>query len=73
MKDQIDTVGQQKHKVLDVIRENDGEIIVDDSTLIKAIFPDNQIEQAVKAHFIITDRLNQKAELYGGKQLTIFI
>jgi predicted RNA-binding protein (virulence factor B family) len=55
MKDQINEVAQLKQKVLDKISENDGEIVFNDSSLIKAIFPENKIEQAVRAYFEITD------------------
>ena len=73
MKDQIDTVAQLKQNVLDKISENEGEIVYNDTSLIKAIFPENKIEQALKAYFIISDRLNQKAELYGGRHLIVFL
>jgi hypothetical protein len=72
MKDQINKVAQLKQKVLDKISENDGEIVYNDSSLIKAIFPENKIEQAVRAYFEITERLNQEAELSGGNRLTVF-
>jgi hypothetical protein len=72
MKDQINEVAQLKQKVLDKISENDGEIVFNDSSLIKAIFPENKIEQAVRAYFEITERLNQEAELSGGSRLTVF-
>jgi hypothetical protein len=72
MKNQINKVAQLKQKVLDKISENDGEIVYNDSSLIKAIFPENKIEQAVRAYFEITERLNQEAELSGGSRLTVF-
>jgi hypothetical protein len=57
---------------LDKISENGGEIVYKDSSFIKAIFLENKIEQAVKSFFEITERRNQKAELSGGTQLTVF-
>ena len=73
MKDQINEVAQLKQKVLNKIRENDGEIIYNDSSLIKAIFPENKIERAISTHFEISERLNQKSELHGGIRLTVFL
>ena len=73
MEDKINATAEQKRKVLSVISENDGEIIHNDSSQIKAIFPESKIELAVKAYFIIVDRLNQKAELFGGSRLNIFL
>ena len=73
MKGQIDTVAQLKQKVLDKISENEGEIVYNDASLIKAIFPEHKIEQAVRVYFEITERLNQKAELSGGSRLTVFL
>ena len=73
MKDQIDTVAQLKQKVLDKISENEGEIVYNDTSLIKAIFPEHKIEQAVRTYFEITESLNQKAELSGGSRLTVFL
>ena len=73
MEDKINAAAEQKRKVLSVISENDGEIIHNDSSQIKAIFPESKIELAIKAYFIIVDRLNQKAELFGGSRLNIFL
>ena len=73
MKDGINQTAQIKQKVLDKISEYDGEIVYNDSSLINAIFPENKIEQAVRAYFEITERLNQKAELSGGSRLTVFL
>jgi hypothetical protein len=73
MKGQIKTGNQQKQEVLDKISENDGEIIYNNSILVKAIFPDNKIEQTVRIYFEITERLNQKAELSGGNRLTVYL
>ena len=72
MKDGTNQVAQLKQRGLDKISEYDGEIFYNDSSMINAIFPDKKIEQAVRAYFEITDRLNQKAELYGGNRLTVF-
>ena len=72
MKDGISQAVQLKQKVLDKISEYDGKIVYNDSSLINAIFPENKIEQAVRAYFEITERLNQKAELSGGSRLTVF-
>ena len=72
MNDQIEAKTQHNQKVLDRIIENDGEIVYKDSTLIKAIFPENKIEQAVKTYFEIVERFNKKAELYRGNRLTVF-
>jgi hypothetical protein len=73
MKEQTIKVDQIKQKVLNKISENDGEIIYTDSSLIKAIFPENKIERAISTHFEISERLNQKSELYGGIRLTVFL
>ena len=73
MKDQIDRANQRKQKVLDTISENAGEIAYNDSSMIKAIFPENKMELAVRTYFEITDRLNQQAELSGGTRLTVFL
>jgi hypothetical protein len=73
MKEKINATPEQKRKVLSVISAYDGEIIHNDSSLIKALFPESEIELAVKAYFIIVDRLNQKAELFGGSRLNVFL
>ena len=73
MKDPIDTQAQLKQKVLDKISENDGEIVYNDALLIKAIFPEYKMQQAVRTYFKITEGLNQKAELSGGTRLTVFL
>jgi hypothetical protein len=73
MQDQKKLTAQQKQKVLFVIRENDGEIISNDSSQIKAVFPENKVEMAVRTFFIIVDRLNHKAELFGGIRLVVFL
>lgn len=73
MVDQIKEVAQLKQRVLDKISENDGEIVYNDASLIKAKFPDNKMEQAVRTYFKITETLNQKAELSGGTRLTVFL
>jgi hypothetical protein len=73
MKNPINSDAQLKKKVLDKISENDGEIVYKDSSLIKAIFPENKIRQAVKTYFEITERLHQKTELFGGTRLTVFL
>lgn len=73
MQDQKELTAQQKQKVLLVISENDGEIISNDSSQIEAIFPENKIELAVRAFFIIVDRLKQEAELFGGIRLVVFL
>ena len=73
MKEQMNGVDQIKQKVIDKISENDGEIVYNDSSLIKAIFPKSKMEQTIGTYFEITERLNQKAELYGGTQLKVFL
>lgn len=73
MKDQICATAQLKQKVVDKISENDGEIVRNDASLIKAIFPENRVEQAVRTYFEISERLNQKTELSGGTRLTVFL
>ena len=73
MKEQINEAARLKQKVLDQISENDGEIVYNDASLIKAIFPEYKIQQAVRAYFKITENLNQKAELSGGIRLTVFL
>lgn len=72
MKDPVNNPDQLKQKVLDKIGEYDGEIVLEDSSLIKAIFPENKMEQAVRVYFEITEKLDQKAELSGGSRLTVF-
>ena len=73
MKRQIKAVTQPKQKVSDKISGNNGEIVYNDFSLIKAIFPKNKIEQAVRVYFEISEGLNQKAELSGGTRLTVFL
>jgi hypothetical protein len=72
MKGSVSDSGRLKQKVLDKISENEGEIVLESTSLLKAIFPDNKIEQAVNALFEITEKLDQKAELSGGSRLTVF-
>jgi hypothetical protein len=73
MKVQISKAVQPKQKVLDKICENNGEIVYNDSSLIKAIFPENKIELAVQTYFEISERLHQRSELSGGTRLTVFL
>ena len=73
MKAQFNKETQLTQQVIDKIAENDGEIVYHDSSLIKAIFPENKILQAVRAYFVIAERLHQKAELSGGSRLTVFL
>jgi hypothetical protein len=72
MKGPVSDSDHLKQKVLDKISEYEGEIVLESTSLIKAIFPDNKIEQAVNALFEITEKLDQKAELSGGSRLTVF-
>jgi hypothetical protein len=72
MKTQINDAAKIKKMVLYKISENEGEIIYKDSFLVKAIFPEKKIEQAVQTYFEISERLNQKSELSGGIRLTVF-
>jgi hypothetical protein len=73
MKEQSDKITQLKQNVLDKISEYDGEIIYKDSSIIKIEFPKQKIQQAVRTYFEVTENLNQKAELYGGNRLKIFL
>ena len=73
MKDQFNKETQLTQQVIDKIAENDGEIVYHDSSLINAIFLENKIEQAVRAYFAIAEGLHQKAELSGGRRLTVFL
>ena len=73
MKDPMKQVARQKQKVLDKISENDGEIVRNEASLIKAIFPENRVEQAVRTYFESSESLNQKTELSGGTRLTVFL
>ena len=73
MKDQIDQTTQLHQKVLDRISENAGEIVYNDTSMIKAIFPENKMELAVRTYFAISDGLNHRAELSGGTRLTVFL
>lgn len=72
MKDQFNKETQLIKQVINKITENDGEIVYNRSSLIKAIFPENKIEQAVRTYFEITERHYQDAELSGGRRLTVF-
>jgi hypothetical protein len=72
MTDQIRPKAQLNQKVQEKISENDGKVVYKDSSQIIAIFPENRIKQAVSTYFEITERLNQKAELIGGRRLTVF-
>jgi hypothetical protein len=72
MKDPVSNSDQLKQKVLDKIGEYNGEIVSEDSSQIKAIFPENKMERAVRVYFEITEKFNQKAELSGGSRLTVF-
>jgi transcription elongation factor GreA-like protein len=72
VKNQAKTLPQLNQKVQDKIIENDGEIVYKDSSLIKAIFPEHKIEQAVRTYFEIVERFDQKAELHKGNRLTVF-
>jgi hypothetical protein len=73
MKEQINEAARLKQEVLDKISENDGKIVYNDASLIKAIFPEYKMEHAVRTYFKITENLNQKAELSGGTRLTVFL
>jgi hypothetical protein len=73
MKDQNQAKAQLKKKVLDKISENDGEIVYNDASFVKARFPYSKMQQAVRTYLEITKRLNQKAELFGGTRLTVFL
>jgi hypothetical protein len=72
MKDPVSDSAQLKQRVLDTISEYDGEIVLESASLLKAIFPENKIEQAVRVLFEITEKLDQKAELSGGSRLSVF-
>jgi hypothetical protein len=63
---------QMKNRIRERIIENCGELIYEDHSQIRAIFSEDKIETAIKTFFEITEKLNQKAVLSGGNEITVF-
>lgn len=62
-----------EEKITELILANGGEIAKENNDLLKAVFPENKVYQAVKVFFEITDNLEYKAVLTGGNRLTVYI
>jgi hypothetical protein len=62
-----------KKSIEKFILANEGEIVKKEACYIEAFFPNQKIEKAVKVFVKVTDIFDQKAILYGGNYLYVYI
>jgi hypothetical protein len=62
-----------KKRIEKIILAHDGKVVKKELRYIEAFFPKQKIEQAVKVFVRVTDKFNQKAILYGGSRLFVYI
>lgn len=61
-----------KQKIKEMIIESGGEIVHEEYFYIKTIFPKSKEDKAALIFIDIIERLNKKAVLSGGNELTVY-